>query len=347
MMQDPEEVRELYEHYHFTVDKGQSPLRLDKFLNARIEGTSRARIQKAADAGYISVNGRPEKNNYLVKPLDEISISFPYERRDFQLIPQDLPLNIPYEDAHLLLVDKAPGMTVHPGHGNYEGTLVNALAWHFGLRKPMSDCDARMGGLLVHRIDKDTSGLLVVAKTEEAQFALAKQFFDHSIRREYVALVWGNIEENEGTVDAAIGRHPADRLRFSVCKDPSQGKHAVTHYRVLERFGYVTLVACRLETGRTHQIRVHMAYLGHPLFNDLKYGGATIREGAKYTKFKQFIDNCFALMPRQALHARELGFVHPATREEVCFESPLPPDFEAVLDKWRRYTAAMPAMDEA
>ena len=333
-----EEGQELYEHYRFEADKGQSLIRIDKYLTAKIEGTSRSRIQAAIEASYVLANNKPVKGSYLVKPLDQISVVMPFRRRNLEIFPEDIPLNVCYEDDALLVVNKPAGLVVHPGHGNYSGTLINALAWHFGLRNKLESSDERMG-VLVHRIDKNTSGLLVVAKTEETQFRLSKQFFDHSIQRQYLALVWGNVEQDQGSIDAPIGRDPNDRLRFKVVTDASIGKHAVTHYHVVERFGYVTLVACRLETGRTHQIRVHMDYLGHPLFNDERYGGDRIRNGSLYAKYKGFIDNCFKLLPRQALHAHTLGFVHPQTKEELLFSAPLPDDFAQVLDKWRRYTS--------
>ena len=328
--------QELFEHFHITVDKGQSPLRIDKFLASKLEATSRNRIQLAAESQYILVNGIPVKNNYKVRPLDDIRIMLPYEKREFKLIAEDIPLDIVFEDSDILVINKPAGLTVHPGHGNYTGTLLNALAWHFGERGTVNTDDSRMG-VLVHRIDKDTSGLLVVAKSEEAQFRLARQFFDHSVDRVYHALVWGDMEDDEGTITGDIARHPSDRLRFSVCAEGKTGKHAVTHYRVLERFGYVTLVECRLETGRTHQIRVHMEHAGHPLFGDARYGGDRIRKGTRFTKYKQFIDNCFEIMPRQALHAMTLGFVHPRSREKIDFRAPLPEDFEKVLEKWRKY----------
>ncbi len=326
------EGQELFEHYRFTVDKGQSPLRVDKFLTARIEGVSRHRVQQAADAGYVLADNTPVKASYQVKPLEDITVVMPYQRRGVEILPENIPLNILYEDAALMIIDKPAGMVVHPGHGNYSGTMLNAIAYH--LQKTGENY------FLVHRIDKDTSGVLVVAKTDEAQLFLANQFFHHTSKRLYVALVWGNVTDDEGTIVGNIGRDPNDRMRFKVFADGEQGRHAVTHYKVLERFGYVTLVECRLETGRTHQIRVHMAYLGHPLFSDERYGGDTIRKGTVYAKYKQFINNCFELMPRQALHARMLGFVHPTTKKELIFESPLPADFVAVMDKWRAYAAA-------
>lgn len=330
-----DEEQELFEHFRFEVDRGQEPVRIDKFLSLHMAQTSRHRIQLAIDAGYVRVGDRVVKANYKVRPLDTITIMMPFERRGFEVVPENIPLDIVYEDDDLLVVNKPAGLVVHPGHGHFTGTLVNALAFHLGI-KPGDADDERMG-VLVHRIDKDTSGLLVVAKNDAAQMHLARQFFEHTITRRYVALVWGNVADDEGTVSGNIGRDPNDRLRFKVFPEDGPGKWAVTHYRVLERFGYVTLVECRLETGRTHQIRVHMNSIGHPLFNDSLYGGDRILKGALYTKYKQFIDNCFALLPRQALHAQVLGFVHPATGRELYFESPIPADMAALLEKWRRY----------
>lgn len=335
-----EEEGGLYEHYAITADKGQTPLRLDKFLTVRMEKCSRNRIQAAADSGNILVNDKPAKSSYKVKPLDRIRIVMPYPRREVEIVPQEIPLDILYEDDDLLIVDKAAGMVVHPGHGNYEGTMVNALAFHLARRGIPAGEQTRAG--LVHRIDKNTSGILVVAKNEQAHARLAKQFFDHTIERRYVALVWGNFDCDEGTITGHIGRSPRDRQKMFVFEDGSQGKHAVTHWRVLRRYGYVTLVECRLETGRTHQIRVHMAWQGHPLFNDERYGGDRILKGTTFAKYRQFVENCFALMPRQALHAQSLGFVHPTTYETIRFESDLPADFRAVLDRWEHYTAAKP-----
>lgn len=335
---------ELYEHFSLTVDRGQAMLRIDKYLVDRMEHCSRNRIQAAADGGNILVNGKAVKSSYRIKPLDSISIVMPYPKREVEIVPEDIPLEIVYEDEDVILVDKRAGMVVHPGHGNYNGTLVNALTWHLRNLPLFQEGDMRAG--LVHRIDKDTSGLLVVAKNERAHARLARQFFDHSITRRYVALVWGNFTEEEGTIEGNIGRSPKDRLKMCVFPDGSDGKSAVTHYRVLRRYGYVTLVECRLETGRTHQIRVHMEYIGHPLFNDARYGGDRILKGTTFSKYKQFVENCFALMPRQALHARSLGFVHPATGVEVCFESELPADFRAVLEKWDAYVAARDTFED-
>lgn len=326
----------MFEHYRFNVDKGQTLLRVDKYITEHMEKTSRHRVQLALDAGYVRVNEKIVKANYRVKPFDVITIVMPYKRRGFEIRPENIPLDILYEDEDLLMVNKPAGLVVHPGHGHYHGTLINALAYHLGREQGPDGKDERMG-ILVHRIDKNTSGILVVAKNDEAQLKLAKQFFDHTIERKYIALVWGNLKEDSGTIEGNIGRDPNDRMRFKVFPDGSAGKRAVTHYRVLERFGYVTLVECQLETGRTHQIRVHMNYIGHPLFNDDRYGGDRILKGTLYSKYKQFIDNCFEIMPRHALHAKTLGFAHPVTGKPVFAESDLPNDFKAVIAKWRSY----------
>lgn len=326
---------ELFEHYHFTADKGQKPLRVDKFLMNFIENATRNKIQQAAEDGHIYVNGEAVKKNHKVKAGDEIKVMFEHPPYEYLLTPEDIPLDIVYEDDSLLVVNKPAGMVVHPGHGNYSGTLLNALVYHFeNLPKNSSD---RPG--LVHRIDKDTSGLLVVAKTEHAMTHLAKQFFDKSSEREYRALVWGDFEEEEGTVEGNIGRNPKNRLQQIVFSedDEQQGKHAVTHYKVIERFGYVTLVSCKLETGRTHQIRVHMKHIGHTLFNDERYGGDRILKGTSFTKYKQFVDNCFKVLPRQALHAKTLGFEHPETGEWMSFNTELPQDMTACIERWRNY----------
>lgn len=327
----------MFEHFRLNVDPGQTPMRIDKFMASHLEDTSRHRIQCAIKEGYVRVGEKVAKANLIVRPGDVIRFMMPYRRRGMEILPEDIPLDIVYEDDDLLVVNKPAGMVVHPGHGNYNGTLINALAFHLGISQGPDAEDERMG-ILVHRIDKDTSGLLVVAKNDEAQLNLAKQFFEHSIERLYVAVVWGNIKEDEGTVDGAIGRDPNDRLRFKVYpEDDERAKHAVTHYKVLERFGYVTVVQCRLETGRTHQIRVHMNHIGHPLFNDTRYGGSEIRKGTIYAKYRQFIENCFELCPRQALHAKTLGFVHPRTGEMIRFDSPLPDDMTSMIEKWRAY----------
>ncbi len=337
-----DEEQGMFEHFRLNVDKGQTPMRIDKYMATHLEDTSRHRVQCAIKEGYVLLNDKTAKANMIVRPLDVIRFVMPYRRRGLEILPQDIPLNIVYEDNDLLVVNKPAGMVVHPGHGHFEGTLINALAYHLGISQGPDAEDERMG-ILVHRIDKDTSGLLVVAKNDESQLDLARQFYEHSIERRYVAVVWGNLKEDEGTIDANIGRDPNDRLRFKVFEDdPGKGKHAVTHYRVLERFGYVTFIECRLETGSTHQIRVHMSYLGHPLFNDERYGGTEIRKGTIYAKYRQFIQNCFDICPRQALHAKTLGFVHPRTKEMMHFDSPLPSDISALLDKWRSYTSSTP-----
>ncbi len=337
--------QELFEHFQLVVDKGQTPLRIDKFLVSKMESTSRNRIQLAAEGGYILVNETPVKSNYKVRPLDHIRLMLPFEKREFKLIPQPIPLNIVYEDADILIINKPAGLIVHPGHGNYSGTLLNGLAWHLGLRDELPTEDNRMG-VLVHRIDKDTTGLLAAAKSETAQFRLARQFFDREVERLYTALVWGDMEEDQGTITANIARHPSDRLRFYVPAKETEGRHAVTHYRVLERLGYVTLLECRLETGRTHQIRVHMEHMGHPVFGDTRYGGNRICKGTPYSKYKQFVDNCFQLLPGQALHAGVLGFKHPVSGIPVKFQAPLPENFNRVLEKWRTYaTSAQPSGD--
>lgn len=332
-LQDSED-QELYEHFRIVVDKGQSLLRLDKFLMHRIENASRNRIQNAIEAGSVLVNDKEAKSSYKVKPLDEISVVLPHPPRDTEVYPENIPLNIIYEDDHLLIVNKEAGMVVHPGYNNYTGTLVNALVYHFSQLPQLPGNDGRPG--LVHRIDKDTSGLLVIAKNEWAMTFLAKQFYEHSITRKYIALVWGNLAE-DGTVTGYIGRSLRDRKVMAMYDDPEMGKWSVTHYKVLERYKYVTLIECQLETGRTHQIRAHMKAIGHPLFNDAVYGGDQILKGTVFSKYKQFVENCFELLPRQALHAKSLGFVHPVTKERLHFESDLPLDFAQCLEKWRNY----------
>ena len=344
-LQPEDEEQGMFEHFRLAVDPGQAPMRVDKFMATHLEDTSRHRVQTAIKEGYVRVGDKVVKANYIVRPNDIIRFVMPYRRRGVEILPEDIPLDIVYEDDDVLIVNKPAGMVVHPGHGNYDGTLINALAFHLGLRQEADAGDEHMG-VLVHRIDKDTSGLLAVAKNDEAQLNLAKQFFDHSIDRRYHAIVWGNISEDEGTVDGNIGRDQSDRVCFRVYDDPEKGKHAVTHYRVLERFGYVTYVECKLETGRTHQIRVHMAHIGHPIFADEKYGGMEIRKGTVYAKYKQFIRNCFEICPRQALHAKTLGFVHPGTKKWIQFDSQLPSDMTALLDKWRKYSCMMPEEDE-
>lgn len=327
---------ELYEHFRFDVPKGQLLLRIDKFLMNLIPNATRNKIQKAADNGDIYVNDLPVKSNYKVKPSDVIRILLAHPPFENRVDPENIPLDIVYEDDVLLLINKPSGLVVHPGHGNYTGTLVNALAYHFE-NLPLNSSD-RPG--LVHRIDKDTTGLLVIAKTEQALTHLAFQFEKKTSEREYVAMVWGNVKEDEGTIEGNITRHVRDRMQMQVSADPEVGKPAVTHYKVLERFGYVTLVSCILETGRTHQIRVHMKHIGHPLFNDARYGGDLILKGTTFTKYKQFIDNCFKIMPRQALHAKTLGFVHPVTNEMMRFDTELPDDMKALIEKWRGYSKA-------
>ncbi len=329
----PEEENELYEHYSFTADKGQEPLRVDKYLMNFIENATRNKIQQAAKDGSVFVNGSPVKSNYKVKGGDEVKVLFQHPPYEFLLTPEDIPLDIVFEDDHLLVVNKPAGMVVHPGHGNYSGTLINALVHHFeNLPKNSND---RPG--LVHRIDKDTSGLLVVAKTEETMTHLAKQFFDKTSEREYVAIAWGDLKEDEGTIDGHIGRHPKNRLQMTVFPEGEHGKEAITHYKVIERLGYVTLVSCRLETGRTHQIRAHMKHIGHTLFNDERYGGEKILKGTTFTKYKQFVENCFKVLPRQALHAKTLGFEHPVTGEQMRFDSEIPDDMQQCIGRWRHY----------
>ncbi len=326
---------ELYEHFRVTVDKGQAPIRIDKYLFERIVNASRNRIQMAADNGYVMANGKPVKSSYKVKPLDVLTVMMDRPRYENDIIPEDIPLDIVYEDDDLMVINKPAGLVVHPGCGNYHGTLVNAIAWHLRNVPTYDPNDPQVG--LVHRIDKDTSGLLVIAKTPDAKTHLGLQFYNKTTKREYNALVWGIIEENEGTIEGNIGRNPKDRMQMAVLSDPTQGKHAVTHYEVLERLGYVTLVKCVLETGRTHQIRVHMKHIGHVLFNDERYGGHEILKGTHFSKYKQFVNNCFAICPRQALHAKTLGFVHPRTGKEMFFSSELPEDMTLLLEKWRAY----------
>ena len=326
---------ELYEHFRVTVDKGQAPIRIDKYLFERIVNASRNRIQMAADNGYVMANGKPVKSSYKVKPLDVLTVMMDRPRYENDIIPEDIPLDIVYEDDDLMVINKPAGLVVHPGCGNYHGTLVNAIAWHLRNVPTYDPNDPQVG--LVHRIDKDTSGLLVIAKTPDAKTHLGLQFYNKTTKREYNALVWGIIEENEGTIEGNIGRNPKDRMQMAVLSDPTQGKHAVTHYEVLERLGYVTLVKCVLETGRTHQIRVHMKHIGHVLFNDERYGGHEILKGTHFSKYKQFVNNCFAICPRQALHAKTLGFVHPRTGTDLFFASELPEDMTLLLEKWRAY----------
>jgi 23S rRNA pseudouridine1911/1915/1917 synthase len=329
-----EEPNELYEHFRFVVDKGQNSLRIDKYLFSRIENISRTRLQNAANAGNILVNGQPVKPSYKIRPLDTITIVLAHPPRDTEIYPEDIPVKIEYEDTDIIVVNKAAGMVVHPGHGNFTGTLQNALLFHM----LQSDPTGETKPFLVHRIDKDTSGILLVAKNELAQSKLARQFFYHTVERTYAALVWGNLNEEKGTIRGNIGRDLRNRLIMSVYEDEEKGREAITHYRVIERFGYVTLVECRLETGRTHQIRVHFKHIGHPLFNDESYGGNEILKGTTFSKYKQFIANCFKLLPRQALHARSLGFLHPSTGKPMSFDSPYPDDLQSVIEKWRSYS---------
>lgn len=332
-----DEEQGMFEHFRLVVDKGQNPMRLDKYMSTHLEDTSRHRIQCAIKEGYVKLGDKTAKANMIVRPDDVIRFVMPYRRRGLEILPQDIPLDIAYEDDDVLVVNKPAGMVVHPGHGHFEGTLINALSFHLGITQGPDAEDERMG-ILVHRIDKDTSGLLAVAKNDESQLNLARQFFDHSIDRRYVSIVWGDIREDEGTVDANIARDPNDRLKYKVCSDPEQGKHAVTHYKVLERFGFVTFIECKLETGRTHQIRVHMSSIDHPIFGDDRYGGREIRKGTIYSKYRQFIQNCFEICPRQALHAKTLGFVHPKTGKWVQLDSEIPKDMLLLLDKWRKYS---------
>ncbi len=328
---------ELYEKLVLTIDKGQEPLRIDKFLMSRIEGATRNKVQQAIDNEMVLVNEKPVKNNYKVKPNDRIVVFDNRSPEGTDIVPENIPLNIVYEDDSLLIINKPAGMVVHPGSGNPNGTLVNAVAWHLKQQNPNLDENELTRFGLVHRIDKNTSGLLVMAKEQKAMNHLAKQFFNHTVHRRYIALVWGDMEKDEGTVIAHVGRHQRFRKLFTAYPDGDHGKDAITHYKVLERFNYVTLIECRLETGRTHQIRVHMQLIGHPLFNDDFYGGDRIVKGTVFTKYKQFVDNCFALCPRQALHAKELGFIHPATQKPVHFETELPDDMSAVIEKWKKY----------
>ena len=329
----------LYEHFRFVADQGQQLLRVDKFLVDHLQKASRNRIQQAAEAGCILVNGKPVKSNYRVKPRDVVSVVMDRPRYETEILPENIPLDIVYEDDDLLVVNKPAGLVVHPGHGNWTGTLVNALAWHLRDHPDYDVNDPRMG--LVHRIDKDTSGLLVVAKTPDAKTHLGKQFFNKTTKREYRALVWGIPAPAVGRIEGNIGRSLKDRLQMAVYPPDSElGKHAVTHYEVLESLGHVSLVKCVLETGRTHQIRAHMRHIGHPLFNDARYGGDQILRGTTAASYRQFIHNCFAICPRQALHARTLGFIHPRTGQEMFFSAPLPPDMDQLIERWRTYAAA-------
>ncbi|HPH89068.1 MAG TPA: RluA family pseudouridine synthase [Chitinophagales bacterium] len=326
---------ELYEHHRFTIDKGQEPTRIDKFLTIRIVGISRNKIQNAIDAGNVLVNGKPVKANYKTRPLDLVQVVLPNPAWDYTVEPEDIPLEIIYEDDDVLLVNKKAGMVCHPGHGNFHGTLVHALMWHC---KDLPQISGATRPGLVHRLDKNTSGIIIIGKTEHALAHLSKQFFDRTIKRHYIALVWGDLEKNSGRIECNVARNPNNRKVFMAVEDGLIGKHAVTHYEVIKRYGYVTQVKCKLETGRTHQIRVHMKYIGHTLFGDYSYGGDQILAGTVYGKYKTFIENCWKLMPYHALHAQSLGFIHPRTNEEMYFEMPLPENFKAVIDKWENYT---------
>ena len=335
MEEEIKESADLFEHFRFIVDKGQGSIRIDKFLHSHIENASRTKIQSASEAGNVLVNEQPVKSNYKVKPFDVISVVLPYPPRDTEIIPENIPLQIIYEDEDIVVVNKPAGMVVHPAYGNYTGTLVNALYWRYKDLPLYQSGDMRPG--LVHRIDKDTSGIMVVAKNELALNRLARQFFYHTIERHYLALVWGAMEQAEGTITGNIWRSKQDRKVMAVYDDPLIGKHAITHYKVIEPLGYVTLVDCMLETGRTHQIRVHFKHIGHSLFNDSEYGGDKILKGTTFTKYKQFVENCFKILPRQALHAKSLAFDHPTTKKRMFFDSEIPEDMAVVLDKWRNY----------
>lgn len=328
---------ELFEHYRFVADKGQGMIRVDKYLAMHIVGVSRNRIQQAAEADCILVNNTPVKSNYRIKPLDVISVVMNRPPRELEIIPEDIPLDVVYEDEDLMVINKPPGLVVHPGFGNYQGTMVNAIAYRLKDTPEYDSKDPRLG--IVHRIDKDTSGLILVAKNAYAKTHLSAQFFNKTTKRQYIALVWGNISDDEGRIEANIGRSLKNRMLMTVFPEGDYGKHAVTHYKVLERLGYVTLIQCRLETGRTHQIRVHMKHIGYTLFNDERYGGNEILKGTNFAKYKQFVQNCFNICPRQALHAQTLGFVHPRTGQELMFEAPLPDDMSQLVEKWRGYIA--------
>jgi len=328
-----EEITELYEHHRIEVDSGQSLLRIDKYITSRLSGISRTRIQNAAEAGNILVNSNPVKQNYRVKPNDIISVVLPFPPIEIQLIPQNISINITYEDDDILIVNKEPNMVVHPGKGNYDGTLINALLYHLKDLPGFDDGKLRPG--LVHRIDKNTSGILVIAKNELALNKLAKQFFDRTIERRYIAIVWGSFNSNEGTITGNIGRSLKDRTKMDVFPDGEIGKHAITHYKVIEDLGEISVLECKLETGRTHQIRAHLSYIGHPIFSDATYGGNVLMKGNRFSKFPKFVENCFKIIPRQALHAKSLGFVHPTTNQFMFFDSDLPLDMQELLSKWR------------
>ena len=329
---------ELYERFNFTADKGQEPFRIDKFLMNRIEGATRNKLQQAINAGLVLVNGKEVRPNYKVKAFDEILVYSDMSPEETEIIPQKMPLNIVHEDDDIIIINKPPGLVVHPGSGNYSGTLLNGIAYYLQHENPVISEDSLPRYGLVHRIDKNTSGLLALAKTDKAMSFLAKQFYDHSVKRKYIALVWGDIKNDSGTIEAHVGRNLKARKLFEAYPEGDHGKEAITHYTVLERFNYVTLVECVLETGRTHQIRVHMKYIGHPLFSDDFYGGDKIVKGTVFTKYKQFVENCFAICPRQALHAKTLGFIHPSTGKEIFFNSDIPDDISKVIDKWRNYS---------
>ncbi|MBS1671652.1 MAG: RluA family pseudouridine synthase [Bacteroidetes bacterium] len=336
-IEQQEQLEEMYERRAFIIDKGQEPMRIDKWLQIRLEGATRNKIQQGIESGFLTVNGKTVKSNYKVKPGDELLLITFINPEYTELKAENIPLNIVYEDDEVLVINKPPNMVVHPGVGNHSGTLLNGVAYHLLQQNPNLHDDELPRYGLVHRIDKNTTGLIVLAKTADAAAHLAKQFAAHTVKRKYEALVWGNIEANEGTVNAHIARHQQYRKTFTTYPDGDIGKHAITHYKVIERFNYVTLVECVLETGRTHQIRVHMKYIGHTLFNDWEYGGDKILKGTIYTKYKQFVDNCFTICPRCALHAKTLGFIHPKTNKEILFESELPQDMQQVIEKWRKY----------
>ncbi|MEQ1676337.1 MAG: RluA family pseudouridine synthase [Chitinophagaceae bacterium] len=332
---------ELYERFSLIIDKGQEPLRIDKFLMARIEGATRNKLQQAISSGMVLVNGKEVRSNYKIKPLDAVIVYSDMSPEETDVVPEKMELNIVYEDNDLMIINKPAGMVVHPGSGNYTGTLLNGVSYYLQQQNPSISEEVLPRFGLVHRIDKNTSGLLVLAKTDKAMRHLAKQFFDHTINRQYIALVWGDVVNDTGTISAHVGRNLRFRKLFEAYPEGDHGKDATTHYKVIERFGYVTLIQCVLETGRTHQIRVHMKYIGHPLFNDDFYGGDRIVKGTVYSKYKQFVDNCFSICKRQALHAQTLGFVHPTTGEEVFFEAPLPDDIAQVIEKWRKYAGSV------